>query len=458
MEGTQHISYHAREEIENLCSCMIEKAMALGAEGADVLYAEGVSNEISYKDGECEECTEGRSASFGLRTILPGGRQGIASSNRLDRNSALTLAEWSVNNARSAEPEEGITLFDGPLLRDEALEATDGKIAGITPEFRRECCLEMTAAAMAQDKRIFSVRSAAWSDALAQSYFATSRGLSAWTESASVCCSTVLLAEEDGDVQMGGYNISSLLLDEADAKKCAEKAVRDTVSSLGGRPVATGSYTAVIDREAAASLIDVIGDLFCASDVHKGRSMMKGRLGTPVASSCFTLVDDGRVPWRAGSSSWDSEGVQTQKTKLITAGIADSYLYNLQYALKDGVNSTGSCTRGLTSLPDIGTSNLIVAPGSRTFDNIMSDVSDGIYLTEFMGLHTIDTVSGDFSIGAKGIKIENGVLTTPVSTVTIASNLLDLLKNIALVGNDSVWSSTILCPTLVVENVVIAGN
>jgi PmbA protein len=220
----------------------------------------------------------------------------------------------------------------------------------------------------------------------------------------------------------------------------------------------TGPYTIVIEPETAASLVDVIGDLFCAPDIHKGRSMMKDRLGTQVASSCVTLRDDGRIPWKAGTSSWDAEGVPTGRTLLIEDGIARSYLYNLQYAWKDGVSSTGNACRGMSSLPDVGASNLLLDAGSETAESLISGVRSGLYLTELMGLHTIDPISGDFSVGAKGLLIESGKITRPVSGVTIASNLMDFLKNIVAVGSDLIFFGSTAAPTLVVENIVIAGE
>jgi len=186
--------------------------------------------------------------------------------------------------------------------------------------------------------------------------------------------------------------------------------------------------------------------------------MMKGQLGNKVASPCITLIDNGRIAWKSGSSSWDSEGVPTGETLLIENGIASSYLYNLQYAWKDGVQSTGNASRGLSSLPDVDTTNIILKPGTESGEDIISSIKKGLYITEFMGLHTVDSISGNFSIGAKGLMIENGELTHAVSGVTIASNLLDFIKRITVVGSDLKYFGSVATPTVVVEGIVIAGD
>jgi PmbA protein len=321
-----------------------------------------------------------------------------------------------------------------------------------------EYCKIMTESAMSADSNILSVRSAAWHDGWGSSFYCTTTGLHGWERGSSASCGVTVIATDGKNTEMGGHGIESRRFDELDIRNTALKAVEKTVAALGGWPMKTGPYTIVIEPETAASLVDVIGDLFCAPDIHKGRSMMKDRLGTQVASSCVTLRDDGRIPWKAGTSSWDAEGVPTGRTLLIEDGIARSYLYNLQYAWKDGVSSTGNACRGMSSLPDVGASNLLLDAGSETAESLISGVRSGLYLTELMGLHTIDPISGDFSVGAKGLLIESGKITRPVSGVTIASNLMDFLKNIVAVGSDLIFFGSTAAPTLVVENIVIAGE
>lgn len=446
------------DEVEALAAHALDLAAKSGAWGADLLYSEGSGSGLTLKDGETEECASGSSAGIGIRTIMSDGRQGIAYGSRLDKASVDSLVEWSLHNALASEPEEGITLYEGPLVRCRELDAEDRRIREITAADRMKYCLEMTREARSLDSRIVSVRSASWRDGWGASFFATTKGLCGWEEGSSANCGVMVLAQSGEFTEMGGYGMEALRLDELDIIKSARTAVEQTVASLGGRQLATGSYTIMIEPETAASLVDVIGGLFCASDVHRGRSMMKGRLGELVASPCVNLTDDGRIPWKPGSSSWDSEGVPTGRTELIKNGEANAFLYNLQYAIKDGVSSTGNCSRGMSSLPDVGTTNLVFAAGTESPDALRARITNGMYVTEFMGLHTIDPISGDFSIGAKGHRIENGEITTPVSGVTMASNLLEFMRNISAAASDLKYSGSVAAPTLVVENVVIAGK
>ncbi|MDO4987818.1 MAG: TldD/PmbA family protein [Synergistes sp.] len=452
---TEFLSHN---EIEALAEHALTLARKNGACGADIQYSEGKSNTLSLRDGEIEESKCGTFSGIGVRTILSDGRQGIAYGSSLDRMSVDSLVEWSLHNAKISQPDEGVVLYDGPLVHVPELEEEDMKIRVITHEDRLKYCTEMTKEAKGTDNRIISVRDASWHDGWGASYFATSKGLSAWESGSGADASVTLLAQQDEFTEMGAYGTSSMRMDEIQRIEIARKAARDTLSALGGKQIKTGSYTVMIERETASSLVDIIGSLFCASDVMLGHSMMKGKLGELVASPCVNITDDGTIPWKSGSSSWDSEGVPTSRTELIKDGVASAYLYNLQYAAKAGTKSTGNCARGLSSLPAISTANIILEQGKDTPEALMKAMGHGVYITEFMGLHTIDPVSGNFSLGAKGRAITNGELGAPVSGITIAGNLLDFMKKITAVASDLIFSGASASPSVVVEGVLIAGN
>ncbi len=447
-----------RQDIEALADWVLSEAKRRGAQGADLQYSEGEGNALSLKDGEVEECISGVSAALGIR-VLFNGRQGVASGDRIDRASVSQLLDWSLANASAAEPEEGLVLYDGAqLFADPEIMKEDPAIAEITPMMRMENCKRMTELVSGADKRIVSVRAAAWQDGKGTDFYASTEGLCGWESGSYAGCEAVLLARDKENTEMGGYGQDVRRLCELDLEKTVRRAVSDTLSALGGKPVKTGIYTVILEPEVAASLIEVTGDLFCATSIQKNRSMMRGKLGEAVAAPCITLTDNGRLPWRSGTSCWDSEGVPTQETVLIENGVATGYLYNLQSAYKDGVKSTGNCVRGLSTLPDTGTSNLVLKGGNETNADLVAGIKKGIYLTEFMGLHTIDPVSGDFSVGAKGLLIEDGEKTCPVSGITIASNLFDFLKNITAVGSDVQFFGSVAVSALVVENITVAGE
>ncbi len=448
-----------RSEIEALASWMLDQAVKSGVHGADLLYYYSESYGLGLRDGEPEDNTCGVSGGIGIRTIGPDGRQGVAFGNRFDRAALADLVTWSRDNCKNSEPEEGISLYTGFPEEDGSLDLFDETIAGgISPGERMRRCLEMTEIARSCDPRVVSVRSASWSDGFDESFYASTAGFAGWKKATSASCGSAVVLQDGEHFELGSYGKGARHQADLDGALYARLAVEHTARILGGKPLPTGKYTLILDPEIAASLIEEVGELFCASDVHRGRSLMKGKLGQAVAGKAVTLLDDARISRCLGSCVFDGEGVPTGRTTLIDAGIASNYLYNMQYAQKDEVPSTGNASRSLGGLPDVGTSNLVLVPGKESRDSLVKSVAEGFLVLELMGLHTLDPVSGDFSLGAKGLYLKNGVEDAPVAGVTIAGNLLDLMERIVAVGDDHEFFGSTGAATMIVEDVAVAGD
>ena len=428
--------------------------------GADVLCRFARSWSLCLLDGVPEENSYGMSGGISLRLIAKDGRQGLAAANDFSSDSLDELAEWSYSNCLASEKDDGISLYDGPADDDDtSLQLYDERMENIANAgFRMDTCLAMNETARSRDARVASVRSAAWNHGAAELFYASTTGLSFWKRGTTASCGVSVVLKDGEAFETGAYGQTERFIEDLDPLEAARKAVDRTLMILGGRSLKTGKYTLLLDPEASASLVDEIGEMFCASEVHKGRSLMAGKLGQKVAGSVFSLVDDARITRGIATSSCDLEGVPTGRTLLIDEGVASAYLYNLQYASRDGVRSTGSASRGLSSLPDVGTSNLVLQPGSETPESLMKRVGRGFLVMELMGLHTINSVTGDFSLGARGVYIENGEPKGPVAGVTIADNLTGFLQKISSVGNDLIFFGSTGAPTIVAEEVTIAGE
>jgi PmbA protein len=452
-----------RSDVESAAERLLEIASAKPELlGADVLYTRVASWSLNLLDGEPEENSCGVSRGMSLRCVARDGRQGVAVSNGMSGADLSELAAWSYLNCLAAERDEHVLLYGGgvgddyderPLeMFDEGLESRAGA------DFRMSACRAMNAAAKSRDERVLSVRAASWGHAIVESFYASTDGLSIWKRGTTASCGVSVVLRDGEDFEMGAFGEAKRFAEDLDVEKTALLAVDRTLRILGGEPLPTGKYTVILDPASAASIVDEIGELFCASEVHKGRSLMAGRLGRAVAGSAVTLIDDARIRRGMGTTMCDAEGVPTGRTVLIDGGVANAYLYNLRHAAMDGTVSTGSAARGLSSLPDVGTSNLVLSPGSETLDELIGGVGRGFLVTELMGLHTINSVTGDFSLGAKGVYIENGAPARAVSGVTIADNLISFLKKISSVGSDLTFFGSTGAPTVVVEDVTIAGE
>lgn len=447
-----------RRTAESAASFLIERALKRGAAAADVLYTFNSGHSLSLIDGEPEKISSGFSLGIGLRTLDSSGRQGVAHVNSLDRILLEEVVDWSLSNCRSSEPDPYIALAPLQPLRSGDLGLCDEAILNLTFEERMAFCKEMWNEAGNADRRVLSVRSSSWGDGAGEVLYASSVGAMMWYAGASAGCGVSVILSSGDEMEMGGYGDESRILSALSPRETAREAVRRTAMVLGGEPLPTGRYDLLLDPESSASFIEVLGELFLASNVHKNKSFLKEKRGERVASAALTLVDDGTLRSGLGTAPFDGEGIPCSRTNLLVGGVVGSWLYNLKYARIDDVVSTGNASRSLSGVPDVDFSNLRMLPGKWTPQDLLLQTGRGLYVTELLGLHTMNPVSGDFSLGIKGARIQSGEIREPVGGMTVAGNLKDLLHSIDLVGNDFKFFGSIGSCSMVIRDVAAAGT
>jgi PmbA protein len=212
----------------------------------------------------------------------------------------------------------------------------------------------------------------------------------------------------------------------------------------------------VFDPQMAASFIGGLSAAVNGLLVHKKSSFLGGHLGKRIAPETITLVDDGTLPHGIATRPFDGEGVRSQRTKVVERGVLKSFLYDATTARKAKAKSTGSASRGWGSLPSIGTSNFYLEPGTKSPEEIIREMRNGLYVTAMLG-RGADVVTGDYSRGANGIWIENGELAFPVQEVTVSGNLIEMLRGIDAVGSDLDFRSSTAAPTIRFAELVVSG-
>jgi PmbA protein len=267
------------------------------------------------------------------------------------------------------------------------------------------------------------------------------------------------VAEENGEGQTGyGFGFARSLRGlsaAAIAREGADRALR----MLGSVRPKTGEYRAVLENMASAELLEVLVPSFLASQVAKGKSMLAGRIGQRLASEAVTVSDDPLDPAGSGAEPFDGEGTPARRRGLIAAGELRGYLADAFWGRKIGTGSTGSCRRtGAKQPPGVGISNLCIAPGAVSQDGLLAAAGNGILLTEFLGIHTADPVSGDFSVGASGMRISNGALAEPLHGFAVSGNILALLGAVEAAGSDFRWFGNIGTPSLLVGRISVGGD
>ena len=215
----------------------------------------------------------------------------------------------------------------------------------------------------------------------------------------------------------------------------------------------------VLENAAAAELLEVLIPSFLSSQVAKGKSMFAGKVGKVVASEAVTIEDDPLDLPAAPAPNRSTPRGPDAPAGVIAGGALRGFLADAFWGRKIGSGSTGSCRRpGPKAPPAVGISNLRIAPGGHSPSALLEAAGDGILLTEFLGIHTADPVSGDFSVGASGIRIAGGTLAEPLHGFAVAGNILGLLQKVEAAGSDFRWFGNVGAPSLLVGAISVGGE
>jgi PmbA protein len=412
---------------------------------------------IEVADSKVETLIEAKETGMGIR-IVNDGKLGFAYTCDLSAEAILEAVNDAYNITSYTSFDKYNQLPVGPY-EYEVMQLYDQNIKETTVEEKIDMARQMESVALAADKRISIIERAGYEDTDYISVIMNTNGLYASGQGNFSGMYIYLVAEENGDAQTGFAMSLKKWIKDLDPEAVAREAAKKAVRSLNARTIKSANLTCIMEPYVVTQFLGVLAKMVDAGTVQKGKSLFAGRIGQAVASEKITLIDDSTWPDGAGSFPFDGEGVPAQSNLIIENGILKTYLYDTYTAAKDGVSSTGNAQRGsFRSLPEAGPSNFIILPGSNTLESLISDISKGFYITDVMGMHTTNPISGDFSVGAAGIMIENGYLAYPVRGVTIAGNLIDLLQDIDAVGNDLKFYGSKGAPAIRLKNLCIGGE
>lgn len=249
---------------------------------------------------------------------------------------------------------------------------------------------------------------------------------------------------------------------EAQLQELTDTILAGAHAKFGAGKVSTGKYNVIFDHKQMKAILSTFLPAFFAENAQKGLSLLKGKVGETIAADCITITDNPFYEKNPMQIPFDGEGVPTKKKNVVENGVLKTLLYNLTSAEKDGVETTGNASRSAAS---IGTRvySFYINPGELTRDGLFEKAGNGIYITEMKGFHAgADAITGDFSIESAGFMIENGKISAPVKSFTVAGNFFALLKQITAIDNvlemKAPGFTQIGAPDVLVPDMSIAGE
>jgi PmbA protein len=439
----------------DLLGDLIGRAKAAGADAADAVFADGASVSLAQRLGAPEKLERAEGCDLGLR-VLVGKRQAIVSSTDFRPAALSELVERAVAMARAVpeDPYCGIADPDQLATRFPALDTVDAVEPPAALLIERAKLAEEAALAV---KGVTNSEGAEASWSRSRIAMAASNGFAGLHEVTHHSISASVLAG-DGTAMERDYDYSTAVhaADLTDPATIGRRAGERAVRRLAPRKVATARVPIVFDPRASGGMLRHLAGAITGPSIARGTSFLKDKLGQQIFAASISVIDDPVRPRGLRSHPFDGEGLAPVRRAIIENGVLTTWLLDLRSARQLGLTSTGHASRGTSSPPSPGPTNLYFAPGPVSPAALMADIKSGLYVTEMMGMG-VNGVTGDYSRGAAGFWIENGALTFPVSEITIAGNLKDMFLNISL-ADDLEFRTGIDAPTLRIDGMTIAGT
>jgi PmbA protein len=438
---------------------LFKEAKNSGFEECEIYYSDSESLSLNIYEGEVEKYKLNNSFGLSFRGKI-NDKMGYSYTEILDKEAIKTLIINAKEAALAIENDDVQFIYEGDKEYKE-LDCYKKELDNIKPDELISLAIEMEKECKKQCDKVVSFQGCGIGYGKATYGIINSKGLNLKNERNSLSAYVVPIVEENNEKYDGTGYVMANKVDDIRPEDLAKQGLEEALSKIGGRSIPSGKYKIVIKNEAMVSLLGTFSGIFNAEQAQKGLSLLKGKEGEIIASDVVTLIDDPYLKDGLGTTSFDDEGVGTYKKEIIFNGKLNTLLYNLKTAHKAGIKSTGNGFKGsYASIIGVSSTNFYINPGEKSFEELCSDVKEGVIITDFAGLHSgASAVTGDFSLAAKGFMIENGKRSFPVEQITVAGNFFKLLRDIEEVGSDLKFPmSSIGCPSITVKELSVAGK
>jgi PmbA protein len=453
-DGGNDRSVTQRPDPHALLDDLIRAARHAGADRADALMVESVAASVSYRLGKLEDLERAESRDLGLRVFV-GARVAFVSSTDLGKSTLQELPARAVAMARLA-PEDAYACLapadrlarsfpdldledriepsaDELIARAKDVEAAAMAVPGITNSEGGGASFGRTGISLATSEGFYGA------------YAGTAHGLG-----------VAVLAGDGTEMQRDYDSVSARHSGDLErTEDVGRRAGERTVARLNPRKVKSQAVPVVFDPLVSSGLLGHFAGAISGSAIARGVSFLKDGMEQQIFSPAITIVDDPHRLRGHRSKPFDGEGVANRRMTLVDKGILKTWLLDCASGRQLGLPSTGHAARGTGGPPSPSSTNLYMEPGALTPEALIGDITDGLYITELIGMG-VNGVTGDYSRGAAGFWIENGAITYPVAEVTIAGNLKEMFRNITA-ANDLVFRHGTNAPTLRIEGMTVAG-
>lgn len=436
------------DELQARIQDALSTARARGASAAEASVSASRGLSLSVRKGEVESLEFQHDRELGI-TVYFGQRKGNASTGDLSSEGIADAVHAACEIARATGEDPCNGLADAGRMARIFPDLDLEHPWPLTPEEAIDLARQCEAAAFAVDPRITQTEGASLSSHRGISIYANSHGFVGERHGTHHSVSCAVVATQDDEMQRDYWYSSArrpsdLLAVDVVGRRAGERAV----ARLGSRKLGTRRAPVLLPPEIARGFWGHYLSAMSGAALYRKASFLLDKLQQPVFSSRVQLEQQPFIPCGAASAAWDHEGVATENRVLVDNGVLQGWLLGSYSARKLGLSSTGNAG---------GVFNLIVRPGTQSFDELVRDMGEGLIVTELLG-HGVNGVTGDYSRGAAGYWVENGQIAYPVQELTIAGHLLEMAQHVAALGADVDPLAGTRTGSVLIEGMTIAGS
>ena len=435
-------------QLQEMSADVLRRAKDAGATAAEAEISLGFGQNVSVRMGETETIEYNRDKGVSV-TVYFGQQKGHASTSDLSPQAIQDTVSAACNIARYTAKDEFCGLADADLMAKDISDLDLYHPWALSVDAAISLAKECEASARGVDARITNSEGASVSTYEGMFAYANSHGFNSGYATSRQGMSCSVIAEEADSMQRDyWYTTARSAKDLDSAAAVGRLAGERTVRRLGSKRIKTAQVPVLFEAALASGLISHLVSAISGGNLYRKSSFLLDSLGKQVMSSHITIEELPHLLKGLASSPFDNEGVATKPRTLIKEGVLNGYMLSSYSARKLGMQTTGNAG---------GNHNLIVSHGDLDFNGLLKMMGTGLLVTELLG-HGINMVTGDYSRGAAGFWVENGVIVHPVEEITIAGNLQTMLKQIVAVGNDVLVQGSKQVGSILIENMTVAGD
>ena len=436
------------DEIKQMSEDVLKIAMRLGASAAEAELSLSIGQNVSVRLGEVENIEYNRDKGMSV-SVYFGQQKGHASTSDLSRQALEDTVAAACNIARYTAQDPFCGLADAELMAQDIPDLDLHHPWNIGVDEAIALAKTCEQAALDVDKRISNSEGASVSNGHGFFSYSNSHGFTGGYASSRHGVSCSVIAESNQNMQRDyWYSTARDAADLQSASEIGKIAGERTVRRLDARKIKTCQVPVLFEAPLASGLISSLISAISGGNLYRKSSFLLDSLGKQIASPLLSIYEDPFIKKGLASSPFDNEGVTTAARQLVDNGVLQGYVLSSYSARKLGMQTTGNAG---------GNHNLLVKSGPHDFDGLLKQMGTGLVVTELLG-HGMNMVTGDYSRGAAGFWVENGVIVHAVEEITIASNMAEMLKMIVGIGNDVLVQGSKQVGSILIERMTVAAD